>query len=385
MKYRRVKRFALLSVLAGLLSAGAQGQGGDQSEAASGPFTQQQAAAGLLAYQTHCASCHMPDMGGLNEARQLAGADFMTVWADRTAQQLVTYTQLTMPLPPAIPGSLGEQTYIDITAFLLQANGAQPGSEPLSAASQVVIGSIASGVMPLSVRQAAAAAAPPAPAGAPSGLTGLTVQGAVEDFVPVTDAMLLEPDPDDWLMIRGNYQAWSYSPLTELNRDNVGALRLQWAWAMSEGGRNEPAPIVHDGMLYLVNMANLVQALNAATGELIWEHYVGPNLAAGAMRGLAIYADRVFVATNDARMVALDARTGELVWDTTMGDRVEGGYTNSSGPIVIKGKVISGLAGCARFRQEKCFISAYDADDGQRALAVQYHRAGYRAGWRYLG
>ena len=109
---------------------------------------------------------------------------------------------------------------------------------------------------------------------------------------------------------------------------------------------------------------DFVQALEGATGELIWEHRVGPNVAWGAMRGLAIFEDKIFVGTNDARLVALDARTGEKVWDTTIGDRSEGDFTNSSGPIVIKGKIVSGLGACARFRQQKCFISAYDADDG---------------------
>ncbi len=361
-------RLVILCVLAATLTTGsadAQAPLEVPSQPTLGPFTSQQAAAGLVAYQMHCASCHLPDLGGLNEARQLAGADFMNVWAERTAQQLIAYTQLTMPQPPGIPGSLGEQTYVDIVAFLLQANGARPGSETLNVTTPVAIGSVADGVMPEAVRQAAALTVPAGRSGVLSGLTGLTVEGSVEDFVPVTDSMLRDPSPDDWLMIRGNYQAWSYSRLTDINRENVGELRLQWAWAMTEGGWSEPAPIVHDGVLYLGNTANVVQALDAATGELIWERYVGPNIAAGAMRGLAIYEDKIFVATNDARLVALDARTGSLVWDTTIGDRVEGGYTNSSGPIVIKGKVVSGLAGCARFREEKCFISAYDAADGR--------------------
>ena len=335
-----------------------------QTPATSGAFTPQQAAAGLVAYRTHCASCHLPDLGGLNEARPLAGADFMNVWGERTAQQLILYTQLTMPSTPGIPGSLGEQAYADIVAFLLQANGAQPGGETLTAATQTVIGSIADGVMPDVVRQAATAAVPAGQPGVLTGLSGLTVAGTVEEFVPVTDAMLRDPSPDDWPMIRRNYEAWSYSPLTDINRDNVGELRLQWAWAMTGGGRSQPAPIVHGGILYLVNIGNLVQALDAATGELIWEHYVGPAVAAGAMRGLAIYDDKIFFSTSDARVVALDARTGEVAWDTTVGDRSEGDYVNSSGPIVINGKVLTGLAGCARFREEKCFISAYDAENG---------------------
>jgi len=339
--------------------------GSAQVQAQARAFNERQAAAGLVAYQAHCASCHRADLGGLNEAQQLAGADFMTVWRERTARELIAYMQVTMPPPPAVPGSLGEPTYVNIAAFLLQANGALPGEALLTTTTRAVIGSVATGMMPDAVRQAAAATAPTAQLGAATGPTGLTVEGSVENFVPVSDAMLRDPDPDDWLMLRGNYQAWSYSPLRDITRENVGELRLQWVWAMTEGGRNAPAPIVHDGILYLNNMANIVQALDAATGELIWEHRVGPNVAAEAMRGLAIYEDKIFVATNDARLVALNARTGVLVWDTTIGDRTEGDYTNSSGPIVIDGKVVSGLVDCASFREEKCFISAYDTDDGQ--------------------
>ena len=329
-----------------------------------GPFTAEQAAAGLLAYRTHCASCHQPDLGGLNEARPLAGADFMNVWQELTAQQLITFTQLTMPSSPGVPGSLGEQTYIEIVAFLLQANGANPGNETLAANNMTVIGEVATGVMPETLRQGVASALPAQQSGAGAGLTGLTREGQIESLEPVSDEMLRDPDPDDWLMIRGNYQAWNYSSLADINLENVSDLRLEWAWAMTEGGRSQPAPIVHDGILYLGNMGNVVQALDGATGELIWEHYVGPTVPTVAMRGLAIYDDKIIVSTNDARIVALNSRSGELIWDITIGDRTDGDYRNSSGALVIKGKVVSGLGGCDRYREEKCFISAYDAENG---------------------
>jgi alcohol dehydrogenase (cytochrome c) len=327
-------------------------------------FTTEQAAAGLAAYRTHCASCHLTDLAGANEARPLAGPAFMGTWSERTVQQLLLYTQVTMPQAPGIPNSLGEETYADITAFILQANGAQPGAENLTADTTTAIGTIATGEMPAGL--AAAVASAPTGGATGAGLIGLSFEGSIEGLTPVTDANLRDPDPDDWLMLRGNYEAWSYSELDDINRDNVGELRMQWAWALTEGGgRNEPAPIVHDGIFYVVNMANVVQALDGATGTLLWEHYLGPNIASGAMRGVAIYADKLYVATNDARLVALDAATGSLVWDKIIGERTEGDYSNSSGPIVIKGKVISGLASCAIYRNEKCFISAYDAETGE--------------------
>src|SRR5689334_25030569 len=128
--------------------------------------------------------------------------------------------------------------------------------------------------------------------GTPAVPRGLTVAGEVKNFVPVTDAMLRNPDPNDWLMIRHDYHASDYSPLSQINRDNVKDLRLEWVWAMNEGGTNEPAPIVHNGVLYLNNIGNTLQALDARTGDLIWENVYGTNSGAHSMRGISIYEDK---------------------------------------------------------------------------------------------
>jgi alcohol dehydrogenase (cytochrome c) len=274
----------------------------------------------------------------------------------------VAFLSAAMPPPPAAPASLGGQTYLNLAAFLLNANGAKPGTSALIGATSVAIGSVANGEMPAGFKEALSAAAPAQAGGA--GRTGLTVPGHVSGFTPVTDAQLRSPPPADWLMIRGGYRAWNYSELADITRDNVAQLTLQWVWSMTDGGWNEPAPIVHGGVLYLWNEGNVIQALDAASGELLWENRVGPNLANGAMRGIAIYADKIYAATSDARLVALDARTGQTAWETIIGDRTEGDFGASSGPIVIKGKVIQGMGNCTRFRKEKCFISAYDAKDG---------------------
>jgi alcohol dehydrogenase (cytochrome c) len=178
--------------------------------------------------------------------------------------------------------------------------------------------------------------------------------------------MLRNPPPGDWLMARRNYQAWSYSPLEDINRTTVKDLRLAWSWAMMEGGAHQPMPLVHDGIMYLVNSGNIVQAIDAASGDLIWENQVGPDPAdRDTMRNFAIYQDKVYVATTDARLAALDARTGREVWATTIADSTKG-FSNSSGPIVIRGKVVQGLGGCDRYREERCMISAYDAETGRQ-------------------
>jgi alcohol dehydrogenase (cytochrome c) len=347
-----------LAVAAAALAGAAHGQ--------TGPFTESQAAAGRASYAANCAGCHLPDLRGANEARPLVGADFMRTWGGRTAQELVAFLGVTMPPPPAAPGSLGPQTYVNLAAFLLQANGATPGPEPLAATSTVAVGSVATGTMPDAFRAALASAVAAAPAGA-AGRTGITVSGELPSFRPVTDAMLRSLPADDWLMIRGNYKAWNYSELAEITPANVEALSLEWIWSMTDGGWNEPAPIVHDGILYLNNMGNIIQALDAASGELIWENRVGPVVPTGdAMRGLAIYGDKLFIATTDARLLALDARNGQIAWETVIGDRSEGAFGTSSGPIVVGGKVLQGMGDCTLFRKEKCFISAYDANDGRQ-------------------
>ncbi len=347
--------------------------------APSGPpvFTAAQATEGRAVYAARCAGCHLPDLQGRNEAAPLAGANFMNTWRARTAGDLATYIQSTMP--PGGAGSLSPDDYLNVAAFILAANSGQAGSTALTLAIAAPIGSVATGTVVTTVINAGASTG--APGGATAGRgqqaggrqqgppppRGLSVAGEVNGYVPVTDEMLRNPPPGDWLMARRTYQAWSHSPLTEITRANVKDLRLAWSWSMNEAGANQPMPLVHNGIMYLVNTTNIVQALDAATGDLIWENQVGPNqvIGFGSMRNLAIYEDKIFLATTDARLVALDARNGKVVWTTTIADRAKG-FSNTSGPIVIKGKVVQGLQGCDRFREERCMISAYDANTGKQ-------------------
>ncbi len=150
-------------------------------------------------------------------------------------------------------------------------------------------------------------------------------------------------------------------------------------------GTNQAAPMVHNGVMYINNPGNIVQALDARTGDLIWENRIGPTATGSSQRGLAIYDDKVYVTTSDAHIYALDARTGKNVWDTVIGDRSESNYSTSSGPIIIKGKVVQGLGGCAKYQEEKCFISAYDAETGK--LVWKFHTIAQerRAGRRHAG
>jgi alcohol dehydrogenase (cytochrome c) len=355
-------------VIAAVVTAISISLGAQQPPAGSPVLTAAQVAAGAASYKQQCASCHLPDLAGQNEAPQLAGGNFMNIWRSRTTRDLIEYMSATMP--PGQP-SLAETDYVNIAAFILRSNGAAVGQQPLLATTAVPVGSVATG-------QRVAAAMPPAGGAPPVGegprpavagaSRGHSVRGEVKNYVPVTDAMLRNPPPGDWLMARRNYQAWSYSPLDEITRGNVKELRLAWSWAMNEAGSNQPMPLVHNGIMYLGNTGNLMQALDAATGDLIWENQVGPNSIRGfgAVRNTAIYGNHLFMATNDSRLVAFDARDGRVVWDVAINDP-KLGFTNSSGPIVARGKVIQGLHGCDRFRQQaRCFISAYDAETGKQ-------------------
>jgi alcohol dehydrogenase (cytochrome c) len=195
----------------------------------------------------------------------------------------------------------------------------------------------------------------------------VTVAGAVENFVPVTDELLRNPDPADWLMLRRDFSATSYSPLDEITAANADELQLEWVWPMRDGGTNQPAPLAYGGVLYLANTGGIVQALDAKTGKLIWEHSVGAEIAP---RGLALYDDMLIfhsaaawaITKQEARMVALDARTGETVWDVVMPDV----YASNSGPIVADGLLLQGMGTCAIYEENKCFISAYDAQTGEQ-------------------
>jgi alcohol dehydrogenase (cytochrome c) len=357
-----------LLVLVAAVALGAAIVGGQQPPAAAS-FTAAQAAQGRQIYDVSCAGCHRSDLGGGNEAPALSGVNFMTTWSTRPTRELSEFIQAAMP--PEGP-SLATEQVLALTAFILQTNGATPGQAPLAAGTPTPIGIAARAQAP-GAAAPAAPAAQAAPAQAPGAAAlppgrGLTVPGNIQNYVPVTDAMLRNPPAGDWLMIRRNYQAWSHSPLTEITPSNVGRLKIAWVWAMNEGGASEPTPNVHNGIVYLYNTGNVVQALDGRTGKLLWENSVGPEaiIGQGAMRSMALYQSNLIVATTDARLVALDARTGKEVWNVMVADRAKG-FSNSSGPIVIKGKVLQGLSGCDRFQADRCYISAFDAETGKLA------------------
>ena len=193
-----------------------------------------------------------------------------------------------------------------------------------------------------------------------------------EGIDPVTDAELQDPSPDDWLMWRRTLDGWGYSPLDQIDRENVGALRMVWSRALT-GGRQQGTPLVHDGVLYMPNPNDVIQALDAVTGDLLWEHRreVPEDISdyifglSENNRNLAIHGTFILDTSVDDHVFALDAASGRLAWETEIVDYRVNPAMQTSGPIVADGKVVSGRSCMPMAGPEACVITAHDAGTGE--------------------
>jgi alcohol dehydrogenase (cytochrome c) len=183
---------------------------------------------------------------------------------------------------------------------------------------------------------------------------------------PVTDAMLRKPDAGDWLMYSRTYDAQRFSPLDQINRNNVSRLAPAWTKPLPPGPL-EIIPLVHDGIMYITTPggrdgASKVWALDATSGALVWE-YAPPGNAASRVKALAIYDDMLYytapaVPGEPTPVIALDAKTGAVRWQTPVS--IE---NHTGGAIVVDGKVISGRT--CNSERKNCFIAAHDARTGK--------------------
>ncbi|HET9949340.1 MAG TPA: PQQ-binding-like beta-propeller repeat protein [Longimicrobiales bacterium] len=211
-----------------------------------------------------------------------------------------------------------------------------------------------------------AAARPAAAQEQPEGQGQPEMPALLQKWTPVTDSLLQNPPDGEWLMWRGSYGHWGYSPLGQIHRGNVDQLRLAWAWTMAPG-LQETTPLVHDGVMFLAQACDFVEALDATDGTLLWdyrrERVEHPAALACANRTAALYEDKLFIATHDAHLVALDVHDGSVVWDVEVGNW-KIGHHYSGGPMVIEGLVVAGMSGCYHINTG-CWISAHDPDTGE--------------------
>nr|WP_294523933.1 PQQ-dependent dehydrogenase, methanol/ethanol family [uncultured Rhodopila sp.] len=186
------------------------------------------------------------------------------------------------------------------------------------------------------------------------------------DYTPVTDARLANPEPQNWLMTRGNYQGWSYSSLDKINTGNVKRLTPVWAVSTGVDSGHESPPIVNNGVMFVSTPYSQVMALDAASGALLWRYKrrlpEGFSALHNTSRGVALYGDKVFFPALDAELVALDAKTGKVAWQAKVEDW-KTGYYMTMAPLIVKGKVLVGVAG-GEFGV-RGFVEAFDAETGK--------------------
>ncbi len=186
----------------------------------------------------------------------------------------------------------------------------------------------------------------------------------LERSSPVTDEMLTNPSPSDWLSWRRTRDGLGFSPLASIDKRNVGSLQLKWSLSLPPGP-NTATPLVHDGVIFVHAFGDHVQALDAATGDELW-HYareLPSTYRPTVKRNLALHGDKLYVGTSDVHVVALDVKTGAVVWDTAIA--AEGsGFGLSGGPLVARGKVMQGVNGQA---PGGAYIVALDAESGAEA------------------
>lgn len=188
----------------------------------------------------------------------------------------------------------------------------------------------------------------------------------LQNYTPVSPAELANPADGDWLMWRRTANHWGYSPLDQIDKENVNSLRLAWAWTM-EPGKQETTPLVHDGIMFLPQACDFIEAVDATDGTPLWEYrrpvvdHVAPLSCAN--RNGTLYKDQLILATRDAYLVSLNARTGEVTWEREVGDWTVGQHY-SGGPQVFDGKIVTGMSGCY-YINTGCWITAHDADTGE--------------------
>ncbi|WP_324742061.1 PQQ-binding-like beta-propeller repeat protein [Tsuneonella sp. CC-YZS046] len=346
---RKKSGLCLLSLLVALalpaiLSAGAQ------ASVAPAPYTEQ------------CAGCHGRTLQGAF-GPALSGDAFRKKWAGKVAS-LRAYIAKSMP--PGQAGVLNGAQYDQVTRYIADVNklgslaaddAAPPPQAPAEAEAAVSEGNVAGGQF---------------------GEADFDDDGfkaemerrrkLLASLSEVTDAELLAPAPSDWLQWRRTYDAQGFSPLAGINRKNVISLGMRWSLALPQG-TNQIAPLVHEGVIF-ANSAGTVMAIEADTGTVLWQYSrpakvkpLGPPVT--NPRSMALYGHSLFVPTVDNHMLALDFRTGELLWD----HHVEGPgemLRMTAGPVVVHGKVIQGISGCAgSYVPGGCFIVALDSRTGK--------------------
>ena len=330
-----------------------------------GDYTGAQASRGATLYTQYCAQCHGTNLQG-ESGPALTGQILRAAYGTGTAAQL--YDFISRQMPQDKPGTLSQQQYLDATAYVLSRNGFPAGNTPLG------IGTLSQVRMSQQSTSATATgpntdeivrAAPP--------VRNVYAQLPAGTNVNVTDSMMLNADPDEnnWLLHGRTYDNQRYSPLKQITADNAKSLSPVALVQTGMTASFETTPVVVNGVMYIttpvVNSKMMIMAVNAATGERLWDvtYNLGPfQICCGPVnRGVAVGYGRIYVATLDDHLLALDAADGHTVWQTTIVSS-QSGYSETLAPQIYDGMVIVGSAGGEWALRG--FVAAYDAKTGQQ-------------------
>lgn len=359
----RLRRAALViaPIALGVLAAGAISKA-----APPGYYTPSQAAQGQTVYTSHCAQCHGTSLQG-QSGPALIGTQFRRSYASGTVGQL--YDFISRQMPADKPGSLSQQDYLNVTAFILSKNGYPSGSVALGPTTIGQLKLVQPRITPVQVGPKISAeivrAAPPTRhvyGGIPAGTN-----------VNLTDAMLrgASGDAREWRLPGRTYANDRYSPLTQINADNVGSLVPVAIVQTGLTASFETTPVVVGSVMYVttgvVSNQMKVMAINAASGSPIWDstYNLGSfQICCGPVnRGVALAYGRVYAVTLDDRLIAMDATNGKPIFSTIIADPSVG-YSETMAPQVYNGLIIVGSAGGEW--PLRGFVAAYDARSGKQ-------------------
>ena len=296
---------------------------------------------GKIAYEKYCAECHGYKLRGTAHGSNLSDNNFLQKLGKNPDK---LYQEIVSTMPPGKIGIIEKKDYLNITNYILNFSDIKEDG----------IQDWVSFNDPSTIDQ-------------PDERQSIFKNKVLENFNNISDKDINYPEENDWTSWRRTPLGHGYSPLKQINKENVKKLRLAWSLTMNDGS-NQGTPLISQGIMILTHPGNMVQALNAENGKLIWEYrYTYPKdsmVLGGPTKNIAIYKDKIFMATYDAALIALDIRTGKLLWKTIKANYKDG-YTHSSGPIIANGTVISGINGCERYIEDGCFITGHDPNSGK--------------------
>ncbi len=198
----------------------------------------------------------------------------------------------------------------------------------------------------------------------------LLLSGCISDAQVSWDRLQnTQREPQNWLTHSGSSLSQRHSALAKIHPGNVKELELKWVFQSASFEKFEATPLVVDGILYTVQAPNDIVAIDAATGRIFWTYNYSPSkesrVCCGRVnRGLAILGDTLYMGTIDARLIAVDAKTGKPLWNIAVA-RPEAGYSLTHAPLIVKDKVLVGVAGGEY--GIRGYITAYDAKTGKEA------------------